>query len=116
MTMQKSPHTQSQQDTVPEQTDLDNDQREFEAEAHEETYSEMEGAETGGNRAARKVQTGSPRHRTEPEQVAHEGSVTTRTPKKPAQGVTPHSSEEESVRQNKVVNERRDAQAGVKHS
>jgi hypothetical protein len=115
MAMQKTPHTQTQQDTTPEQTDLDNDQRGFDAEAHERTYEDMEGAETGDNRTPRKVQTDAPHHRTEPEEVAHEGSVTSRSQKKPAQGVTPHSAEEESDRQKKVVNERPDAQAGVKH-
>ena len=82
----------------------------------EETYSRMEGAETGTNRSPRTLHTGGPEHNTEPEQEAHEGSVTTRTPKKPAQGITSHSAEEESARQEKVVNDRPDAQAGVKHS
>jgi hypothetical protein len=116
MSIQKSPHTQTQQDTTPEQTDLENDQRDFDDEAHERTYENMDGAETGDNRVPRKVQTDAPQHRTQPEEVAHEGSVHTRTPKKPAQGITSHSAEEESERQKKVVNERPDAQAGVNHS
>ena len=116
MAIQKTPHKQTQQDTAPEQSDLDNDGRGFEEESKEPTYDEMGGAETGENRTPRKVQTRAPRHRTEPEQVAHEGSVQTRTPKKPAQGITSHSAEEESERQEKVVNERPDAQAGVNHS
>ncbi len=82
----------------------------------EEMYSGMEGAETGTNRSPRTLHTGGPEHNTEPEQEAHEGSVTTRTPKKQAQGITSHSAEEESARQEKVVNDRPDAQAGVKHS
>jgi hypothetical protein len=116
MTKQKTPHTQTQQDTTPEQTDLDNDQRGFEAEASDQIYENMEGAETGEKRSPRKLQTGGPQHRTEPEQVAHEGSVHTRTPKRPSQGITAHSAEEESARQEKVVNVRPDAQAGVNHS
>jgi hypothetical protein len=116
MAMQKTPHTQTQQDTTPEQTDMDNDERNFEAEAHDAAYEHMEGAETGDNRAPRKVQTDAPQRRTEPEQVAHEGSVQTRTPKRPAQGITSRSAEEESERQENVVNQRPDAQAGVKHS
>jgi hypothetical protein len=67
MTKQKTPHTQSQQDTSPEQTDLDND-RGFEAEASDQIYENMEGAETGEERSPRKLQTGGPQHRTEPEQ------------------------------------------------
>jgi hypothetical protein len=76
----------------------------------------MEGAETGDYRTPRKTQADGPKHRTEPEPVAHEGGVHTRTPKKPAQGITSHSAEEEGERQEKVVNERPDAQAGVNHS
>jgi hypothetical protein len=116
MTIQKSPHTQTQQDTTPEQTDLENNQSNFDEEAHEATYEHTEGAETGDNRTPRKVQTDAPHRRTEPEEVAHEGPVHTRTPKKPAQGITSHSAEEESQRQEKVVNDRPDAQAGVNHS
>jgi hypothetical protein len=116
MTEQKTPHKQTEQNTVPEQTDLDNDQRGFEAEAHEEIYENMENAQTGVDRSPRKLQTDGPQRRTEPEQVAHEGSVHTRTPKRPSQGITAHSAEEESARQEKVVNARPDAQAGVNHS
>lgn len=116
MAIQKTPHTQTQQDTTPEQTDLENDGRDFDDEAHEPTYENMSDAETGDNRTPRKVQTRAPHHRTEPEEVAHEGSVHTRTPKKPTQGITAHSAEEESERQEKVVNARPDAQAGVNHS
>jgi hypothetical protein len=116
MTKQKTPHTQTQQDTSPEQTDLDNDERGFEAEASDPIYENMDDAQTGEDRSPRKLQTGGPSHRIEPEQVAHEGSVHTRTPKRPSQGVTAHSAEEESARQEKVVNARPDAQAGVNHS
>lgn len=76
----------------------------------------MEGAEPGSDRSPKKAPSRGPRHNTEPETVAHEGPVSTRTPKRPTQGVTPHSAEEESARQQKVVNDRPDAQAGVKHS
>jgi hypothetical protein len=75
----------------------------------------MEGAETGANRSPRRVPRSSQHHKTQPETVAHEGSVKTRTPKRPAQGITDRP-EEEAERQRKVVNERPDAQAGVNHS
>jgi hypothetical protein len=115
MTKQKSPHTNSEQNVVPEQTDLENAQSDFEAEAEDGTYEKMEGAETGTNRSPRKVPGRAPQHKTEPETVAHEGSVASRTLKRPTQGITDRASEE-SARQKKVVNDRPDAQAGVNHS
>jgi len=118
MTMQKSPHTQTQQNTIPEQTDLEPNEQPYESDSpsDEELYTRMEGAETGQNRSPREIQTRSERHRTEPEVEAHEGSVSTRTPKRLTQGITSHSAAEESERQEKVVKERPDAEAGVKHS
>lgn len=118
MTKQKSPHTQSQQDSIPEQSDLEADERPFEADsaADEQLYTRMEGAETGENRSPRQIQTRTERHRTEPEVEAHEGAVSTRTSKRPVQGITSHSAADESQRQEKVVNDRPDAKAGTKHS
>jgi hypothetical protein len=117
MTKQKSPHTQTQQDTIPEQTDLEATEQPYEADSpsEEKLYSQMEGAETGENRSRREIQTRSERHRTEPEVEAHEGSVSTRTPKGRVQGITSHTASEESGRQEKVVKDRPDANAGVKH-
>ena len=118
MAMQKTPHTQSGQNRGPERSDLEPDEQQFESdsETEERLYSEMKGAETGTDRSPKKALPRGPHHNTEPETVAHEGSVSTRTPKRPARGVTSHSAEEESARQQKVVNDRPDAQAGVKHS
>lgn len=115
MTKQKSPHTNTEQNVVPEQTDLETAQRSFEDEAEEPTYEKMEGAATGMGRSPRKIPGRSPQHKTEPESVAHEGSVASRVPKRPTQGITDRASEE-SERQKKVVNDRPDAQAGVNHS
>jgi len=111
-------HTQTQQNVTPEQTDLNPGQNEARSgtEDDEPIYERMEGAETGDNRTPRKTQTRSTRHNTEEQDVAYEGSVETRTPRKPAQGITSHSSEDESARQQKVVNDRPDAQAGVNHA
>src|SRR5215472_6699952 len=52
MTIRKSPHTNTQQDTKPEQSDLEANEQEFEAdsEADQTIYQEVEGAETGMNR------------------------------------------------------------------
>lgn len=118
MTKQKSPHTQTQQDTIPEQTDLEAGEQPYEADSpsDEDLYRRMEGAETGENRSPREIQTRSERHRTEPEVEAHEGAISTRSPNHPGQGITSHSAAEESERQKKVVSERPDAEAGVKHS
>ena len=115
MTKQKSPHTNTEQNVVPEQTDLETAQSSFEDEAKEPTYENREGAETGMNRSPRRVPRRATQHKTEPENVAHEGSVDGRSPRKPAQGITDRASEEEA-RQKKVVNDRPDAQAGVNHS
>lgn len=115
MTQQKSLHTQTEQNTVPEQTDLETPQSSLEAEAEERIYEHMEGAETGTDRTPRKVRSRAPQHNTQAEQVAHEGSLKTRTPKRPAQGITDRGSEE-SERQKKVVNDRPDAQAATNHS
>jgi hypothetical protein len=90
MTKQKTPHTQTEQNIPPTRADVELDQaaQGTGTESDEQLYSNMEGAETGGNR----------------------------TPKRPSQGITSHSAEEESERQQKVVNDRPDAQAGVNHS
>lgn len=115
MTKQKSPHTNTEQNVVPEQTDLETAQSSFEDEAEEPIYENKEGAESGMNRSPRRVPGRAPQHKTEPESVAHEGLVDSRSPKKPAQGITDRASEE-GARQKKVVNDRPDAQAGVNHS
>ena len=118
MAMQKSPHPNTQQDTKPEQSDLDLNEQEFEADspADQAIYQGADGAETGMNRSPREIDTRSERRQVEPETEAHEGRLSTRTPKLPSQGITTHSAEEESRRQEKVVKDRADAQAGVNRS
>jgi hypothetical protein len=118
MAIRKSPHPNTQQDTKPEQSDLDVDEQEFEAdsEADQAIYQEAEGAETGMNRSSREIDARSERHRVEPETEAHEGRISTRTPKRGSQGITAHSAEEESERQEKVVKDRPNAKAGVNRS
>jgi len=118
VTKQKTPHTQSQQNANPIQADLEPGQQEQEVGRGDDAalYENMEGAETGGTRSAKKSPDLPAQHKTEPATAAYEGSIHTRTPRKPTQGITAHSSEEESERQKKVVNERPDAQAGVNHS
>src|SRR5581483_3148888 len=100
MTKQTTPHTQTQQNVTPEQTDfeLDQDAMESATGANAEGYSNMEGAETGTNRTPRKIDTRSEQHNTENAPVAHEGDLSTRTPKRRVQRITSHSAEEESAR------------------
>src|SRR5206468_2835260 len=66
MTRQKTPHTQSQQNVRPEQTDLEPDQEITQSGkgSDVELYSRISGAETGMDRATRKLQTRSRRRRT----------------------------------------------------
>jgi hypothetical protein len=118
MTIRKSPHPNTQQDTKAEQSDLEVNEQEFEADspADQAIYQAAEGAETGMNRSPREIDARSERHRVEPETEAHGGRVSTRTPKQSSQGITTHSAEEESRRQERVVKDRADAQAGVNRS
>jgi hypothetical protein len=112
MTKQKSPHTQTQQNVVPEQSDFEPDQ----AGSDVQLYRRAEEATTGTDRSPRRIQTRTKRHATEPPAETYEGRVRTRTPKQPHQGITSHSAREESERQEKVVKQRSDAQAGVNRS
>jgi len=114
MTKQNKTQTQSEQDVKAKQTDLEADQNK--PSTDDQFYAEMAHAETGSNRSPRQVHRNAPSRNTEPEPSAHEGSVTTRTPKRPVQGVTSRSAAEESERQEKVVNDRPDAQAGLNRS
>jgi hypothetical protein len=118
VTKQTTPHTQSQQNRNPAETDLEPGQQQVDAGrgGDAELYENMEGSETGGTRTPKKSPDLPAQHNVEPATAAFEGSVSTRTPRKPTQGITAHSSEEESERQEKVVEERPDAQAGVNHS
>lgn len=118
MIKQTTPHTQSQQNVSSDQTDLPAPD-ELSSDAGlgaDETYANMEGAESGGNRSPHQTEKGSIQHNTEPAEAAYEGSVMTRTPKEAKQEITLRSAEEESERQEKVVRDRPDARAGVNHS
>lgn len=118
VTKQKSPHTQTEQNQEPFQSDFDpgSDTQAADTEDDEKLYEEMEGAETGGTRSPRKIPPRSVRHNTLPETEAFEGRVSSRTPHTAGQGISSHSAEEESERQEKVVKDRPDAQAGLNHS
>lgn len=118
MTKQTTPHTQTQQNIGAEQADLTVDELEQQAgtRADGEAYSNREGAQTGTNRTHTRLPNIEGDRNTEEETVAHEGTVATRTPQGSMQGISSHSASEESARQEKVVGDREDAQAGVNHS
>lgn len=71
------------------------------------------GAETGSNRSSEHYVRSPGHHNTTPEQAAHVGSVTTRTPSGTSQGIANHSIAEEDARQEGVVRDRPDVQAGL---
>lgn len=113
-----TPHTQTQQNRTPNQTDLEPDQLEQTAGTGPESglYARREGAQSGTNRGPHTIPASPGQPNTEQPAAAHEGFVSTRTPGGNRQGISSHSAEEEKPRQQKVVGERPDAQAGVNHN
>ena len=111
-------HTQTRQNISPTQADLEPDQEEQNADSGQnvDLYQRNENAQTGGSRAPANTPAASRNRNTEPASVAREGSVTTRTPGGTQQGISSHSADEEAARQQKVVKDREDAQAGVNHN
>lgn len=88
MAKQTTPHTQTQQNVNPAQSDLEQDQLTQESGRGEDTgiYEEMDGAETGTDRAPRKLLNDENRTRVQDSPVSYEGSLTTRTPKGDGRG------------------------------
>jgi hypothetical protein len=117
MGIQKSPHTQSEQNITFEQTDLEPDlEQRLAAGDESQLPANLEGEQIGGSRSPRRTPRTGPEHKTVPPAAAYEGSVTTRTPSNPnKQGISSQSSAEENKRQKKVVNAREDAKAGLNH-
>ena len=72
-----------------------------------------EGAESGTNRSPEHFQRSPGHHNTVPENTAHVGNVTTRTPSGTNQGITNRSIAIEDEGQEKVVRNRPDVQAGL---
>lgn len=113
MAHQSTPHTQSQQNVPPDQSDFGPDESVHSLDRANRTG---EGAQTGRDRAPER-QTGREHlPNTEPAAAAMEGSVTTRIPLSNAQGITNRSANEEAPGQRKVVEQRPDAKAGVNHN
>ena len=114
MAKQKSPHTQTQQDTHFAQTDVNPDEQNT---GHAAEYENMDGAETGGKRSPKTMPSSAHPHNTEEQPVAYEGSLASRSFHDDTKhGVTTAPSSKEAEGQRKVVGEREDAQAGVNHS
>lgn len=118
MAQQNTPHTQTQQNTPSTQTDLDAQQLEQEVGRGDdaEAYNNREGAQSGGIKSSRQAPPTSETRNVEPQSVAYEGSITSRLSPGAGQGISNHSTEEENARQEKVVSNREDTNAGVNHS
>jgi hypothetical protein len=117
MAHQTTPHTQTEQNRKPDRSDLEPDQMEQTAGRGPDSdlYRNRDGAQTGTNRGPQHAPGARGNPNSQPAPAAYEGSTNTRTPEGEKQGITSHSSQEESSRQQKVVNDRSDAQAGVNH-
>lgn len=112
-----TPHTESQQNHKLDRTDLEPDQLEQTVGTGDDAalYGNNAGAQTGTNRAPEEFPDTASNLNTEPAAAAYEGDLSTRTPGGSGQGITGHSADEESARQQKVVKDRPDAEAGVNH-
>jgi hypothetical protein len=116
MAEQKSPHTQTQQDTHFAQTDVNRDEVEQNT-GNAAEYEEMDGAQTGGKRSPKTMPQSANPHNTEDQRLAYEGTLASRSfDDDTEQGVTTAPSSKEAEGQRKVVGRREDAQAGVNHS
>jgi hypothetical protein len=115
MARQTTPHTQTQQNENPAQSDLEPNQMAQDSGQDEDAalYENSNGAQTGGTRAFNANATRSSLPNVESRTAAMNGGTDTRTPESEHQGITNHSASEESARQKKVVSERSDSLAGV---
>ena len=116
MAIQTTPHTQTQQNQDPTQSDLEiaaQTAQDSGQDGDEALYENADGAQTGGTRAFHANEIRSKLPNTQPRTAALDGGIDTRTPESEDQGITNHSASEESARQRKVVSERPDSLAGV---
>jgi len=119
MAKSTSPHTQSQQNTNFAQTDVNPDDmpQTVGTGADAATYENHDGAQTGGTRSPRHTPGSSNPPKTQQQAVSYEGSLTSRTENDAGkQGISNASAASEAPRQEKVVSQREDSQAGVNHS
>ena len=115
MPHQTTPHTQTQQNVSSAQDDLEPNQLLQDVGQGEDAdlYANSDGAQTGGTRAFNANASPSNLPNSLQESAAMTGHTSTRSPHGEGQGITNHSVNVESDRQEKVVSERPDAQAGV---
>lgn|SRR4051794_41003109 len=115
MATNTAPHTQTQQNADPAQADLESNQLAQDSARRDDSsvWENTEGAQSGGTRAFNANAGRDNLPNVQPFSSAMTGKVHTRTPHGETQGITNHSANEESERQEKVVRERPDAQAGV---
>jgi hypothetical protein len=119
MAVQKSPHTQSQQNTYFAETDVNSDELEQTGGSGEDaaSYENSDGAQTGGTRSFKRSPGSNARHNVVPALAAYEGTLTSRVfDDADKQGISNNASSKEAEGQRKVVSQRDDSQAGVNHS
>lgn len=119
MAKQKSPHTQSQQNTHYAQTDQDPNipEQRLGTGADAAMFENRAGAQTGGARSPKHTPGSSRPHNVEQPSAAWEGSLRSRVfDDDNKQGISSNSSRVERDGQEKVVKARPDARAGVNHS
>ncbi len=103
--------TQTQANRRSDEADLDPNQLSQGDDAA--LYRNADGAQSGGTRAFNANASDNDLPNVLQESAAMTGKTGTRTPHGEGQGITNHPLEVESARQEKVVSERPDAQAGV---
>jgi hypothetical protein len=98
-------------------TDADPERKDRVAAAGRDERVDMNSSQEGGTRSSRQVRSSGHPHKVVPAAAAYEGSVTSRVFDDPTkQGISSKSSQAELPGQQKVVNARPDAQAGLNHS
>jgi len=115
MPNQTTPHTNTQQNVNPGKLDANPDEFSQETAQGDDDaiYNNMDGAQTAGSRAAHIIDAdGGNKRNVEQPLSALTGSQNSRLPQNGAEGITTRP-EEEAARQQKVVSDRPDAQAGV---
>jgi len=116
MAQEKSPHTQTQQNTHFAQSDVSPGEQE-QSLGNASEYENMDGAQTGGKHSPKTMPAADQERNTEEQPAAFEGTLASRTfDDNDKQGVTTNPSSKEAEGQRKVVGERQDSQAGVNHS
>ena len=113
MAKETTPHTQTQQNADEIASELEPLRDEAAENDDAGVYAHSAQAQTGGTRAFHANEERINRPDVQQESAAMTGRTNTRTPESEKQGITNRSASEESARQEKVVRDRPDAQAGV---